>query len=311
MISLEQLKGRYFLHQNSDYIIASGAKLCAFKTDGTLVACRRDLPNVYKHALLPNNCLLTGISKGAYHLISLDDGAEIYAMKRRPHEYTIPRFAISCSREYVYDFYTYRNMDYLVSIDVKKGKICEYPLKEGLRATTDIICDEQGEPCLLQHHIENVGVTHISQNGVRCQRVDAFPLEDTSEWKYRWTQQESRLSACFLGNSETILTYDLHVYYPKTGLYEDLLENEHRFLMPQGTFGNAWLDGSGRYIILRYPTANIIIDWSLRKVVACYAADFCEGCLVGNEFWISSNNGIVRKPFPLIEQIPSARLTTM
>ena len=39
-------------------------------------------------------------------------------------------------------------------------------------------------------------------------------------------------------------------------------------------------------------------------MVAPYEAQYRFGCIVGDEYWISTENGVVRKPFPIIADIP-------
>ena len=91
---------------------------------------------------------------------------------------------------------------------------------------------------------------------------------------------------------------------PDTGTLTPLLEPEANNRLPQQTICDCWSDATGRYLCLKYQTGNVILDTQNRSIAAQYAADYKQGCLIGNEYWICVNDRICRKPFPAFEEIP-------
>lgn len=74
------------------------------------------------------------------------------------------------------------------------------------------------------------------------------------------------------------------------------------------------MDVTGRYLQLGYIWAqcDVVIDLQERRVVAQYAMpNGLPGCVVGEEYWTSSSQGILRKRFPVWEEMPLRKLTTM
>ncbi len=89
-----------------------------------------------------------------------------------------------------------------------------------------------------------------------------------------------------------------------------MLENDPNWTKPGLGPSMCWFDESRQYLSLMYDNVNVVIDWHERKMVARYAGKHMKGCLINDEYWISSEDGIRRVPFPLIEDIPPRKLTT-
>ena len=303
--SLSDIKGLCDITCNGDYIVILGKKLWVFKRDGTFVVCRADISNAFKVAFLPGNYLLTGSErKASYRLLSLENGADMWTDPPVKHSSTSRRFAISPDNTTAYDFYWWRGIDYIVKIDLQTGQMDSVPLDLGLRATMDIMCDEDGTPCLLQTHDEMVAGERVSQNGIRIQDLDGTSPGCAYYWKNKWQSHWKAKAKYFLDGMEFILTDDLHVLEHKTGKLYDLLENDPNREEMRQIPSDCWLDQSKRYISLLYETANVIVDWHARKVVARYASTFTRGCLIDQEYWVCTDEGIQRKPFPAFEEIP-------
>lgn len=304
---LEQIKGNYWISRNAEYVVLVGKMLWIFKVNGDFVACRKDIPNAFKVAFLPGDRVLTGSGKSGYHLLSLRDGSDLWSMKPHKYETCARRFALSPDGAWAYDFYYWKGDLCFVKIDLDHGETEGYIVSPGLCRTTDILCDEDGIPCLLQANYSIISGKQVSENGILYQYQDVLKKGSAYYWKYKWQFNGERIAKRYLGNTDTVITNDLYVYHIKTGDGYYLLENDMDTPMPALKPHDCCIDESGRYIILEYSTVNIVVDWNARKVVSYYAGDFTKGCLVGDEFWVSTKNGIVRKPFPLMEEIPPER----
>ena len=301
---IEQVKGDYWIFRNAKYVVLVGKKLLIFQVDGTFVVCREDIPNAFKVAFLPGDRLLTGGGKGAYHMLSLTDGTELWSITQQKRESSAEKFALSLDGVWAYDYYSWKDGLHFVRINLDRGEAEEYAVCPGLRSTTDIMCDKDGIPCLLQEHYANIAGEQISENGILYQYQDSFKPGSSFYWKCKWQFNGKRIARQFLGDTECVITNDLYVYNPKTGVGYYLLENDSAIHLPELEPVNCCIDYSGQYIVLMYNTVNIVVDWNARKAVACYVADYTKGCIVGNQFWVSSKNGILQKPFPSMEEIP-------
>lgn len=308
---LDDTKGVYWIYRNKSHVVLVGKKLWILKPDGTIVACRKDVSNVYKVAFLSGDRILTGGGKGAtYRLISLVDGKELWSIPHIKWTCSSDRFAISPDERFAFDFYWWNDKDYLVKIDIQKGCMESYVLKKGLRCTKDIICDDDGALYLLQVHYDETEEGRISQNGIRCEYVNDQANKGAYDWKYRWQHEGPTISETFLDSPDLILTEDLYVYSPKTKEKFFLLENDPDWTKPGLGMPTCWFDESKQYLSIMYDNVNVVVDWYERRMVARYAGKTRKGCIINDEYWISSEEGIRRVPFPLIEDIPPRKLTT-
>ena len=225
---LDKVKGSHWIFRNSDYVVFVGKKLWIFKKDGTLIACRKDIPHAYKVAFLPGERLLTGGgNKAEYRLLSLVDGTDIWSFPPiKKKEVCAYRFAISPDYKQAFDYYSWMDGYHLVKLDIQTGEMDICLLQEDLRATKDIMCDENGVPCLLQTHYEEIGGQRVSQNGVRYHYLDDIDVGNAYYWKYKWQHKGITIADTFLESTELILTKDLYVYEPKSGKTYFLLEND-------------------------------------------------------------------------------------
>ena len=121
---------------------------------------------------------------------------------------------------------------------------------------------------------------------------------------YQWEFQHPQISRFFLENKDAVLTQDLYVYIPHTRETYSLIENTESWEKPGNSIAGYRLEIDRPYITLMYDSVNVIIDLCARKMIARYKADYRFGCIVGNEYWVSTDAGILKKPFPYIEEIP-------
>ena len=116
----------------------------------------------------------------------------------------------------------------------------------------------------------------------------------------------------FLGDTDTILMENLFVYHPATNEEYYLLENDPAFQIPDDTmYYEASLDNSGKYVVVKWDMGKsntfVVIDYQERKGVARYSGAYRDICLMGDEVWLSTPDGIQRLPFPLIQEIQPYR----
>lgn len=284
----------------NDYVVMIGGKLWIFKTDGTLIAYKKNIVNPGKITFLSDDRLLVECGKQkAYILLSLIDGAELTRIPMPNMDFSSKKFAVSADCSFVYDFYHLENNNYFIRINLIDLETYTYYLAPGLRVIADIMCDGNDVPCLLETHYEMIEKNHISVNGIRYVHQEEIDPGSSYYWKYKWFFEFPMISSFFMGNTEKIISNDLQIYDCKTGKKYPLLENE----TIDGHLSSITIDSDGKYITLKYSTMNVIVDLATKKMVARYAVDDTLGCLIGEEFWVYSGKGILRKPFPMIEEI--------
>lgn len=304
-VTLKDIKGNCQIYSDSQYTVVLGKKLWIFDRNFSLLACRPDVCNAHKAVFLSGRRLLIGQGKGAaYRLIDLENGTDLWSIPPIKTETSMSRFAISSDMAVAYDCYNWKLTDHLVTISVETGEIQTTPLQPGLRCTSDIACDENGYACLLQTHHEEVSGERIYQNGIRFQDPNDIDYGSSYHWKHKWQLPWPATACCFLDGVEHVLTNDLRVYAPQNAGISSLLENETRWNSPGSRFMDCWLDQEKRYICIMYDTVNVVIDRWEKKMAARYAGNFARGCLIGSFYYIASDEGIRKVPFPLIEEIP-------
>ena len=297
---LNQIKGNYWITCNEKYVVLRGKKLYVFRHDGSLVWRRADLKNVWKVSFLPDDRLLTD-GGNTYRILSLADGRDIWCYRQGKSESKSDSFAISPDRSFAFDICDWMDQYRVVRIDLRCLCAEEFKVASKLRVTKDALCDATGSLNILQTQYDQKVDGQVSTNGVLCWDQRAREEKEPFTWKDQWEFDGRRISSFFLGDTETILTNDLHVFHRKTQKMYYLLENDINTHLPRSPLQYG-IDLSGKYVTLMYDNENVVIDWQRRKVVARYAGQGTQGCLIGNHFWISSENGIQRKPFPLMEE---------
>lgn len=301
---IEKIKGNYTIMRSNHYVVAHGKKLYVFTLTGEMLFCRNDIRNVLKVAFLQEQALLVDSGK-SYSLISLNDGSETWKITQSKREFNSPHFALSPCGTFAYNFYLNKGDYYLEKIDLINARIEEYPLDNELRTANDIQCESSGEPALLRSHYSEIAGRRVSENGIVYPLHEPFGNGSSYYWKNKWQFQGSQISYAFWRGTESVITNDLHIFQQATGEMQNLLENESRWSPPALAPSSFSIDYSGRFLVLRYSRSNVVIDLTSRCVIAQYAGQYTSGCIIGDEFWISSDSGILRKPFPLYEPLPT------
>lgn len=308
-IDLRKINGYHNIYCNGKYIVFAGKKLWIYETNGRLIACKREVSNIEKVAFLPGDLLLTGWGKGAsYRLISLTDGTELWNIPAFPISHGVDSFAITPDCKTVYDCYGWQTDEYIVRIDVTAGQAEPVRLHPGLGNISDIICDRDGALCILEAHHEEIDGQTFSQNGIRLQHVNGYDNGSAYHWKNKWQLPGIPSTASrFLGEAEKVLSTGLIIFEPATGLSYSILENNSGWEPPYPLNHSCSVDEQKRYLTLHYSGKGVaIVNLDTRKIVAQYAGEL-PGCIIGDEYWISSENGIRRLPFPYMEDFLSSK----
>ena len=304
---LERIEGNFFIYSNGKYVVLPGKKLYIFMANGSLVACRKDLPNAGKITFLSGDRMLLCSSKAVFHMVNLCDGNDIWTAPYTKIELNIAPMTVSQEESFVYTFDTWQGNHFISRLNLTSREVTIHDMYMDSGATRDIMCNNNGVPCLLKTLRETIGGQTFHQCGVRIHDFDDIAPGNTTSWETKWSFDEYREALCFQADTNSIITTDLHIYNPSTGNSCDLLANETTWKHPQQSPSACWLDSSKQYLCVMYGTVNVIIDLHARKVAAQYAADFTRGCLIGNEYWVCEQNRILRKPFPAFEDVPPVK----
>jgi len=305
---LERIQGAFDIYCNGEYVVLPGTKLYIFSTDGRLVACRKDLRHAGRITFLSGNRLLLCSSKAVFHMINLCDGSDLWTAPYVKHNLNVSQLAISPDEAFAYTYDEWKGIHFISRLDLQTHEVEIYEMYMDYGATGGIICNDKGVPCLLKTLSETIGGKRFSQNGVRIHDFYDISPGNTTTWETKWYFDGEQCALRFLHDTDTIITSNLHVYTPSTGVIIDLLENESSWKQPSQALSECWLDTSMRYLCLKYLTTNVIIDMHDRKVAAQYAADFKRGCLIGHDYWLCVGDRIIRKPFPAFEEAPAIKM---
>lgn len=309
-MKMNDIRGNYWICSNSEYVVLSGKDLWIVAKDGRGLHHKKNLSNTYKTIFLSDNRLLIGGGKNSsYCMISLEDGSELWRVPLRKAETSSRRFAICEEKGYAFDYFTWGDKLYFVKIALQSGELETQVLSEGFRTTVDITASSDGCVYMLQTHHDETPNGIVSQNGVRTVwDGKSFPKDVI--WNKMWSDLDGSGSFFFLNGIETILSKDLYIIEPSSAKKSFLLQNATEWEQPGLGPSACWFEGNGQYLTLMYNNCNVIIDLSKREVVARYGGAFTKGCLINGEYWISSDTGIQRKPFPLIEELPPRKLVS-
>ena len=299
-------------------ILAAGKKLWLFRVDGSFVATFKMIRDPHKVAFLPQNtALIDGGGDGSYHYISLNDGSVLWSsLKKGRRNRTSWRFAVSPDGSVVYDIcYDDHGVMHVDRICPKEKQHNRYRIEDPdmLRVTHDIYCDEEGNLCAFQSHIvidpdDLYPQTSPSmrQNGILAISFEAD--EPKCTWKKRWKNEaKSTRTACGC-DGKCILREDFSVLDLDTMKEYRLFQEDVLKTLPRDGFDWSY-EEERQLLTVHYIAAktNIVIDCKKREVVGKYSRSNgflgFEGCLVGNEFWIGTDEGIIKYPFPNTEEV--------
>lgn len=217
------------------------------------------------------------------------------------------RFVASPDKRYLYDIYYHyvREQWYVLRFSLNDLTVSKAVIEDCLRLTVDIYTDEDGILYALQtQHLTDDG--KISQNGIL--RIDWRTETPIFSWMHMWQSEREKRWLCTDGRY--IMCCDYTVIDMKYMQSFSLLENDSEWKTELGCSDCVYLPDRG--LLIAYHTmydGNVVIDTKARKRVAQYAppklgvAAGYAGCLIGDEYWIGTEGGIVKKTFPVFEEV--------
>lgn len=304
------------IFSEGDDVLVFEKKLVLFRKDGTFITRFMEIRYPYKVVFLPNRTALVD-SDGGFHYISLEKGQILWSVKPKGGDRCKGqfRFAVSPDRSAVYDVCSSSNFSILVDRFFPERRFHDtVRIKDCLRSTRDIFCDQDGTLCALQRHIiinhdeddyENRKPSMI-QWGIQAISYTEDGTPKTS-WKKLWQTEAAKSVSAEGCDGRYVLMEDFTVLDLENQTTFRLLPEETCHTLPQKD-GYGWTYDEARKLLTVYyigTNQNVIIDCQKRELVAQYYRENLEvgfeGCLIENEFWTGTSNGIVKKPFPSIE----------
>ena len=293
------------IHSDGNSVLMHSKNLWLFRTDGSFVAKYKEVRNPSKVAFLPGNkVLVDGLADGSYHYIDLCSGELLWSsIKKGRRLRFMPHFAVAPDAKTLYDlYYDLKGICYIDRIVPEEHLHTKHTIAEKLVTTDDFYCSEDGTLCTLQGEIIE---DYCQPRGVlRLPWIDGEPVP---EWGDRWISPAYPGVNC--GNEQFILYMNLYVSNRKTNEVFDLLENDTFPRPPHDAFAYNYDPKTG-YLNISYLICDlcIIIDCKARKRIAQYFREDCfggvgfRGCVINDEFWVGTKKGIIKRPFPYIDQ---------
>ena len=310
-IGLTTVKDCEVIFAHNDSVILSGKNPWLFRKNDTLVAKYKSIRKAYAMIFLPGNlAFLDGWLDESYHFISLDTGELMWSHQQKGRRDFTPRnFAATSDGKIVYYVYSIKNILHVDRLVLSEKTCTTYSIPLSMRATYHCYCDERGNLCMLQSFL----LPEKDKNGKQLRFFGVLqwhPDDQNPSWKYQWVEPAGSMDCSVITcNDEYVLLGSLKVRNLKTGETFYLLENQKEMLPSFGSYSVQAFDIDRNLLTIRFTwsCSNIIIDCKKRKVVAHYVPfddDHVGGCLIDNEFWIGSDKGIVKRPFPHMDPFP-------
>ena len=310
-IDLNTVKDCGSIRACGDYVVAFGKSLWVFRKDGSFVSKSKTIRWPGKiYFLPPDKIFVEGGADYQYHYVNLATGEDIWTTTiDRKRMLPSKRFAASPDNCYLYDMYVNyaKGKWYVLKFSLADLSVSKIEVSDCLRTTTGIYTDDEGILYALQtHHLTGDG--NISQNGIL--QIDWRTDKPALSWTRKW--QSERASDWIQTDGHFILCEDYSVIDITTMERFSLLEHEMEWKPGERCIECTYLPEREMLISsLLVHDGNVIIDCRARKCIAQYAppknilADYGHvGCLIDDEYWIGTENGIVRKPFPVFEEMP-------
>ena len=302
------------IYTNGTYVFACGRKTYLFRKDGTFVAAYKDMRYPSKIAFLSETeAIVDSGYSGSYYLIALETGeikwSGIQKGRRMVHS---THFAVSSDGKTIYDQCLLVNGS--LHVDVMQPHVGIhnfFQMKAGYRVTKNAFCDKNNRLCLMQTQVRDIEDNETQNAPIvyQCGILEVSEEYATSRWKCQWEYELCKGHHIYGTDGRYVLFEDFFVEDLLTGSVYSLLENDINAHLQAGSFTCAY-DPQKNYLTVSYYSGkrmNVVIDCTKRKRIAQYeresgSAGF-KGCVVGNEFWMGTENGIMKYPFPNCDTI--------
>ena len=311
-VTLSSIKDCTAIYSNGTFVFVCGKKTYLFRKDGTFITAYKDIRYPSKIAFLSETeAIVDSGYSGFYYLIVLENGeikwSGIQKGRRMVHS---THFAISSDSKTIYDQCLLVNGSLCVDVIYPHNGIHSYfQLKAGYRVTKNAFCDENNRLCFIQTQVKNPD-DDLHKNTPIIYQCGILELTEANEkcacrWKYQWEYEHYKGHHIYGTDGRYILYEDFWVEDMMTDSVFNLLENDISPSPQAGSFVCAY-DQQRNLLTISYyagKRSNIIIDCEKRKRIAQFERESgsvgFKGCIVGNEFWIGSANGIRKYPLPI------------
>ena len=303
-VNLNALSGDVTLFRHGDYVFIKGKKMKVVNTRGELLFTGEGVH--FPHSMLflrPDLLFLE--AGGLYYQIELPSGKVLWKQEC-PKGYNMwGELRLSPDGRCVYQKSdSVRSFDVRLTVtDLEKGTVTQTALVERrLRCVHDFCFDENGDLCFLQSEVDGKTLwTGISYEG---------------GWKIEpWSAENTSHARCFWGDSDTILMSNYQLYHIHDRSFTNLAANTQGYICPYREFSSIYRpDDTGRYLMDHRLNGTIVFDMLDHKIAAQYAEPGFGGIIIDDEYWCvpeKPRGGLIRKPFPLFEELPPEKLTTM
>ena len=303
--NITQLDEEYALHRHKDLVIAYGYDFCVCDLRGNIILWKKKYIGISKIIFVSDDCvILDSWVMRTYIAFSLTTRKELWRTPYPRVTMTAGKFIVSPDGTRVYDYCYYRagySFKYKVlSFDIATGTLEQIFIQNSIGHICDMVFDENGDFYLLE-------VTS-TKSAVRNLPLKSAKPEKNSFYKYQWRHAYFRTPEIFFKDAQHVLTRNLLIKSFEKTRSVPLSKNQQD--LADFCPVNFCFDAAGKYIIISDLNVNVVIDMPARKMIARYVGSIL-GCIVEDEFWIWNPSGIQRKPFPIIEDLPPKKLTTM
>lgn len=296
---------------HGDYVVLSGKNPWIFRKDGTYVAKLKAIRQAYNMKFLPGNMvLMDGFADRSYHYVSLDRGEVVWSCpKKGRRNYIGGKLAVSPDGNIIYYVYSKDNEAdkvYVDHIEPEEQKVTTYHISPVRGAVYHGCCDNDGRLFLLRSVVIKEPGTEEEVCHKSTGILEWSPGKPEPVWKYHWWDKVYR---CRAFDDRFILLDDLRAFSLETGEIIDLLENSPGMKMSPGGIDVRAYDPISKLLTVcfTYSNSTIIIDCQARKVISHYAPisrGLSGGCLIDNAFWIGTYDGVIKRPFPHMDEFP-------
>lgn len=294
------------------YVVISGKHPWIFRRDGTFIATLKSIVKAYNMVFLPDNTvIMSSLAQHKVYHVSLETGSILWMVPHKKRSMLVPdTFALAPDGRTVY--YTYQS-NRVLHIDqiIPQEQVCNtFQIPSARGAILHCWCDPDENLKLLY-------TAKVDKAATACEDK-AFCQDGILSWssaqqeplvKYQWFRESSASSHPVACNGEYVLCSDLTGWSFLTGERFDLLENEERTIPALTPFRISNYDSTRKLLTINFLSgrSTIIIDCGNRKVAAHYAVitpGLSGGCLIGDEYWIGTAHGVIKRPFPHMDLFP-------
>lgn len=293
------------IYQYGDTLVLAAKHPWIFRKDGTYIARLKKVNRAWQMLFLPNNIVfMDGDGDRSYHYVSLDDGQLLWSFpKKGKRDFTPRQMTRSHDGKTIYYLYSIKEQCYVDTITLEDRLCTTSRIQLNTAPIVHIYCDSN----------ENLAVLLFDRSAVFEEGFCSYCLlkftPDTLELISR--QNFSHIKAGSIPvicNDQYILFSDLQVLSIQEGRSFSLIEGELRRIK-KDFFTVQDYDSLRKLLNIRFlrTGSTLIIDCEKRKIAAHYVPIdhyLSGGCLIGNEFWIGSMEGIVKRPFPHMDPFP-------